>query len=79
MADDQTPLTLQNGDFGILIRANGSFDLLVPGGQEGNPLNSLQKAMLGAAVSIFKDEETLNLFEARYLLETRPAANKVAA
>ena len=54
MAEDA--VTLQPGDIGLIIHADKSIDLLVPGGDEGKPIKLLHQYLIGAAIGILCDE-----------------------
>ena len=53
MADTHT---LTPGDFGVIIRANGIIDLLVPPGQNHEEISPMHKCLLGAAIGVATDD-----------------------
>jgi hypothetical protein len=50
------PIHLDPGDIGLIIHADKSIDLLLPGGDEGKPIKLLHQYLIGAAIGILGDE-----------------------
>ena len=60
------PYVLKPGDYGVVIRADGDLDVLLPPDTEDRPFTSEMKALLGAAIALSTDEEYRHLCVRRY-------------
>lgn len=64
--DEEQPYRLQPGDYGIVVRANGEIDVLVPVDQTDAPYTPAVKALIGATIGLLGDIEYRHLCERRY-------------
>jgi hypothetical protein len=51
------PLTLSEGDVGVVLHFDNTIDVLLPAGEEAKPLSPLHQALVGAAIGVVMDDE----------------------